>query len=144
MLNAIVTGILQARINADSFEKPGIYRIAGMVQHILIESHMTLHRMGPQAVGKHDVIDVIISPLYSVVQFAKRAAGAVVRDRFDPGHGTLRSRLPSGFDDIVLQTEHEPNNVFTLLLGYLQCLHGGTGVLKKHRPVVFADVHTHM
>src|SRR5437899_9082789 len=75
-----------------------------MMQHALIERAMSFHRMRPQAVHLHDIVDGAVRAFDAIVERTQIAFGLLVFDVFDP-HGKTSVRLLSGalaFNQIVL------------------------------------------
>lgn len=84
--HTVIAAVQQADPNSNSFEQPLRQRVVIMVKDVLVDDHVAAHCMGPEAVGHHDVIDIVVRALDSVVQRAQGAGRCVVRDGVDPGH----------------------------------------------------------
>ena len=89
VLNAVVTTVQHADVKAESFQKPSRQGVVPVVQNGLVQGQVPLHRVGPQAVGHHDVIDVVVRTLDALVQRPKLPGGPVQGYGANPGHGAL-------------------------------------------------------
>ncbi len=78
VLDAVRALVQQAYVYADRFEVGLRQGIARVVQHVLVERHVALHGMRSQAVGQHDVIDVVVRSLDALVQFFQDTVRIVV------------------------------------------------------------------
>ncbi len=90
MRDAVVAFVGQAGVDAEAFEEPDRQRITGVMQHALIEGAMSLHRMRPQAVNLHDIVDGPVGPFDAIVKRTQIALGLLVFDVLDPHGGRPR------------------------------------------------------
>ena len=68
MIYTVLAAIQQADVDTNGFEIWLGQHIARVMQHVLVQRHMPFQGMWAQAVCEHDVIDVIVWPLYAVIQ----------------------------------------------------------------------------
>jgi len=77
MFDTVSAVVQQADMNTDCLQHPFWDRVAIMVQHRLIERHVSFHRVRTQAVRGHDVVDVAVrssDALIKRLQFSFRVS----------------------------------------------------------------------
>ncbi len=68
VFDTVRAAIEHADVNADRFQIGLVELITRVVQHVFVQRHVAFHRMRPQAMGKHDIVHVVIGPLDAVIQ----------------------------------------------------------------------------
>ena len=86
MLDAIVTVIQPADPDTQRFKKPFRNAVAGMMKHVFIHRHMCFHRMWSQRMHHHDVVNVVVRPLYPVIERFDFTFCFVIRNHIYPSH----------------------------------------------------------
>ncbi len=92
VVDAVGAAVEAADEDAEGFEEPLWNGVGGVVDGVLVDRHVGVHRVGPQAVGHHDVVDVVAGAFDAVVEQFEAAGCFGVGDGGDPGHG-------AGFSD---------------------------------------------
>jgi hypothetical protein len=87
VLDAVFAAVEMADVDARRLEQPAGENVAGVMQDALVERQVPLHRVRPQAVHAHDVVDAALRTANAVVEVAQAPGGVGVGDRLDPGRG---------------------------------------------------------
>ena len=89
MLDTILAVIQHADIDADCLQIRFRKRVRRVMQHVLVQCHMPFHRMWTQAVCKHDVVYIVVRPLYPIVELLEFPACLLEGDGPYPGHESV-------------------------------------------------------
>lgn len=84
------------------------------MQHVLIDRHVAFHGMRAQAVGQHNVVDVVAGTFDSIVELTQLAGSLLVGNGFDPTHAVCSVWLLGPFGGTAM-LRADPNLAWQIL-----------------------------